>query len=148
MRVFLKALGCRLNEAELQLWGQQFLDAGHQLSAMEKADLLVLNSCAVTGEAARKSRQSIRRLHRENPTARLVVTGCYASLNESEAAAILGVDLVVDKNGVGRHCSQKVCPLLRPCMAHTSDVCPGEQSRGPHGSPSGEYSQRVIPAAP
>ena len=98
MRVFLKALGCRLNEAELQLWGQQFLDAGHQLSAMDKADLLVLNSCAVTGEAARKSRQLIRRLHRENPTARLVVTGCYASLNEPEAAAILGVDLVVDNS--------------------------------------------------
>ncbi len=98
MRVFLKSLGCRLNEAELQLWGQQFLDAGHQLSAMENADLLVLNSCAVTGEAARKSRQLIRRLHRENPTARLVVTGCYASLNESEAAAILGVDLVVDNS--------------------------------------------------
>jgi len=95
MRVFLRALGCRLNEAELQLWSQQLVDAGHQLSSMEKADLLILNSCAVTAEAARKSRQLIRRLHRENPTARLVVTGCYASLDESEAASILGVDLVV-----------------------------------------------------
>jgi len=95
MRVFLRALGCRLNEAELQLWGQQFIDAGHQLSSMEEADLLILNSCAVTGEAARKSRQTIRRLHRDNPTARLVVTGCYASLDSKEVESILGVDLVV-----------------------------------------------------
>ena len=96
MQVYLKTLGCRLNEAEIQTWSQQFIDAGHQLSSLVDADLLVLNSCAVTGEAARKSRQLIRRLHRENPNARLVVTGCYASLDQDEAAAILGVDLVVD----------------------------------------------------
>lgn len=96
MRIFLRALGCRLNEAELQIWSQQFIDAGHSLApSVEEADILVLNTCAVTGEAARKSRQLLRRLHRDNPTARLVVTGCYASLDESEAAAILGVDLVV-----------------------------------------------------
>jgi len=95
MRVFLRALGCRLNEAELQLWSQQFIDAGHQLASLKDAELLILNSCAVTSEAARKSRQSIRRLHRENPTARLVVTGCYASLDAAEIEAILGVDLVI-----------------------------------------------------
>ena len=97
MQVHLKALGCRLNEAELQDWGQQFLDAGHQISTeVEQADLILFNSCAVTGEAARKSRQSIRRLHRSNPKAKLVVTGCYASLEPEQVAEILGVDLVVD----------------------------------------------------
>ena len=98
MRVFLKSLGCRLNEAELQLWSQQLIDGGFQLSSMKDADLMILNSCAVTLEAARKSRQSIRRLHRENPTARLVVTGCYASLDSEEVESILGVDLVVSNN--------------------------------------------------
>jgi len=96
MKVFLRALGCRLNEAELQVWSQQFIDAGYQLAtSTENANLLVLNSCAVTGEAARKSRQILRRLHRENPTAKIVVTGCYASLDETEAASILGVDMVI-----------------------------------------------------
>ncbi len=96
MQVFLRALGCRLNEAELQTWGQQFIDGGFQLSTSAlDADLLVLNTCAVTAEAARKSKQILRRMHRDNPTARLVVTGCYASLDESEASEILGVDLVV-----------------------------------------------------
>jgi len=96
MDVYLRTLGCRLNEAELQTWSQQFIDRGYQISNnSEQANLLVLNTCAVTGEAARKSRQILRRMHRENTTAKLVVTGCYASLDESEAAGILGVDLVV-----------------------------------------------------
>ncbi len=95
MRVFLRALGCRLNEAELQLWSQQLLDSGHQLTSLKDAELLILNSCAVTGEAARKSRQLIRRLHRENPKAHMVVTGCYVSLEAKKVEAILGVDLVV-----------------------------------------------------
>ncbi len=98
MRVFLKFLGCRLNEAELQLWSQQLIEGGFQLSSMEDADLMILNSCAVTGEAARKSRQAIRRLHRENPMARLVVTGCYASIDSEEVESILGVDLVVSND--------------------------------------------------
>jgi threonylcarbamoyladenosine tRNA methylthiotransferase MtaB len=96
MFFYLRALGCRLNEAELQSWSQQLIDAGYQLTtSVEKADLLILNSCAVTGEAARKSRQTVRRLHRENPKARIVITGCYASLDETEASSILGVDLVI-----------------------------------------------------
>ena len=68
MQVFLKSLGCRLNEAELQTWSQQFLDNGFSLAtSVQDANLMVLNTCAVTGEAARKSRQLIRRHHRDNP---------------------------------------------------------------------------------
>lgn len=96
MRVHLSALGCRLNEAELEHWAQRFRAAGHGVVAeAEAADMLVLNTCAVTGAAARKSRQAIRRLHRCNPAARLVVSGCYATLEPARVAAELGVDLVV-----------------------------------------------------
>ncbi len=96
MRVNLKTLGCRLNEAELESWAQNFQQKGHQVvKAIDEADLIVLNTCAVTGEAVRKSRQSIRRIHRSNPTAKLVVSGCYASLKPEEVAESLGVDLVV-----------------------------------------------------
>ncbi len=97
MHVYLKAIGCRLNEAEIESWAAQFLQRGHRIaSTPQNADIMVFNSCAVTGEAARKSRQQVRRLHRENRTAKLVMTGCYATLEKTEAATRLGVDLVVD----------------------------------------------------
>lgn len=96
MQVFLTALGCRLNEAELQMWADDFRSQGISVTAeISDANLMVINTCAVTGEAARKSRQTIRKLHRQNPQAKLVVTGCYASLEKSQAQEILGVDLVV-----------------------------------------------------
>lgn len=96
MLVHLKTLGCRLNEAELETWAQAFQTAGHQITpAATAAQLVVINSCAVTGDAARKSRQLIRRVHRDNPQAKLIVSGCYATLNPDEAAEIMGVDLVV-----------------------------------------------------
>lgn len=96
MRVNLKTLGCRLNEAELESWARQFQAAGHHIVAESgNADVIVLNSCAVTEDAVRKSRQTLRRLHRENPNAKLVVSGCYASLHPEQAAQALGVDLLV-----------------------------------------------------
>ncbi|MCZ6723915.1 MAG: tRNA (N(6)-L-threonylcarbamoyladenosine(37)-C(2))-methylthiotransferase MtaB, partial [Gammaproteobacteria bacterium] len=77
MNINFQALGCRLNEAELETWASGFLQQGHQVTTdCEEADIVVFNSCAVTAEADRKSRQQISRLHRRNPGARLVVTGC------------------------------------------------------------------------
>ncbi|NVJ67381.1 MAG: tRNA (N(6)-L-threonylcarbamoyladenosine(37)-C(2))-methylthiotransferase MtaB [Gammaproteobacteria bacterium] len=99
MQVHLSSLGCRLNEAELQNWAQSFQTIGYSLvNQPDNADLMVLNTCAVTAEAARKSRQMVRKFHRSNPQARLVVTGCYASLEPQELEKIMGVDLVVDNS--------------------------------------------------
>jgi len=92
-----QALGCRLNEAELETWANQFMQRGHQVTTdAEEADVVVFNSCAVTAQADRKSRQQIGRLQRNNPNARLIVTGCHASLNPAAVKNYLGVDLVVD----------------------------------------------------
>jgi len=96
VKVFFQTLGCRLNEAELETWSSQFLSRGFRLAEdAGSADLLILNTCSVTGEADRKSRQQIRRLHRQNPESKLVVTGCYASLQAEQVKDELGVDLVV-----------------------------------------------------
>ena len=96
MKVALKSLGCRLNEAELERWAAGFRADGHELVGVaDVADLIVVNTCAVTREAAKKSRQLIRRAQRRNATAKLVVSGCYASLQPGEAAQLPGVDLVV-----------------------------------------------------
>ena len=92
MRVFLQALGCRLNEAELETWSRDCRARGFQLTTdAEQADLVVINTCAVTGESVRKSRQLIRRAQRANPQAKLVVSGCYTSLSPDDTAAELGL---------------------------------------------------------
>lgn len=95
MRVRLHTLGCRLNEAETEAWARQLQARGcPPARADEPADLLVVNTCAVTTEALRKSRQLLRRAQRANPHARLVVTGCAASLPETDLGAA-GIDLLV-----------------------------------------------------
>ena len=97
MLINFQALGCRLNEAEIETWAQDFMRHGHQVTTVtDEADVVVFNSCAVTAQADRKSRQQISRLHRANPGARLVVTGCHASLNKNAVREYLGVDLVID----------------------------------------------------
>ncbi len=96
MRIFLDFLGCRLNEAELERWRREFVAQGHRIVARpEDADVCILNTCAVTGEAGRQSRQAARRLHRRNPRAHIVFAGCDADMEPDRAAAIAGVDLVL-----------------------------------------------------
>lgn len=96
MRIHLSALGCRLNEAELEQWAGAFSAAGNEIASdPSDADVMVLNTCAVTKEAVRKSRQRVQRLTRANPEAKLVVSGCYSSLESPTALAELGIDLVV-----------------------------------------------------
>lgn len=103
MRIHLKTLGCRLNEAEMETWSRDFQALGHTMTNhADEADLLVVNTCAVTEEAVRKSRKLLTRNNRQNPDARLVVSGCYASLNPDETAEIEGVDLVVSNQDKGR----------------------------------------------
>jgi len=95
MRVRLETLGCRLNISEIESLARGFVAAGHRVVGPgEQADVCVLNTCTVTGVAARKSRQVARHLKRTNPSAVMVVTGCYAELEPNQVDA-LGVDMVV-----------------------------------------------------
>jgi threonylcarbamoyladenosine tRNA methylthiotransferase MtaB len=84
-----------LNISEIESLARGFIAAGHQVVGPgEQAELCVLNTCSVTGVAARKSRQLARHLKRTNPSAVMVVTGCYAELEPGQVDA-LGVDMVV-----------------------------------------------------
>lgn len=126
LRIRLQALGCRLNEAELEGWARDFQQAGHHVvGENEAADVLVLNTCAVTGEAVRKSRQLVRRLHRDNPAAKLVLSGCYATLQGEEAANLPGVDLVVDNAAKDRLAALTGEHLALPSMPALASE-PGE----------------------
>ena len=96
MNVFLTSLGCRLNDAEVESWARTFERGGHAVvAAPERANVVVVNTCAVTSQAARKSRKLVGALHRRNPEAHVVVTGCFAELEPATAAGLAGVDLVV-----------------------------------------------------
>ncbi|HYN79818.1 MAG TPA: MiaB/RimO family radical SAM methylthiotransferase [Lamprocystis sp. (in: g-proteobacteria)] len=102
-RVLLKAIGCRLNEAELEAWADSFRDRGFEIAGDDQsADLVVVNTCAVTQEAARKSRQWLRHAQRANPAARLVVSGCLVSLEAAALAREHGADLLVDNQDKDR----------------------------------------------
>ncbi len=81
-------LGCRLNAYETAAMQELAADAG-------LSDLVVVNTCAVTSEAVRKSRREIRRLQRENPTSKIVVTGCAAQIDPQSFAAMEGVSAVL-----------------------------------------------------
>lgn len=99
MKILFLTLGCKLNFAETSMLGKALRDAGHEtVQKDEPADVCVLNTCTVTDVADQKGRQSIRRIHREHPFAKLIVTGCYAQLHPESVADIEGVDYVVGAN--------------------------------------------------
>ena len=84
--------GCRLNSYESEVMRQKAEEAG--LSEIAGGAILV-NTCAVTGEAVRQARQAIRKARRENPSARIIVTGCAAQTEPANFGAMDEVDLVI-----------------------------------------------------
>lgn len=95
-------LGCKLNFAETSTIERMMQEAGIRTARRgEKADICIINSCAVTQEAEKKCRQAIHKLIRQHPGAYVIVTGCYAQLSPAKLAAEEGVDVVlgIDKKG-------------------------------------------------
>ncbi len=130
MRIYLDQIGCRLNYSENDTLATQLRAAGHQtVSRAEEAQVVVFNSCAVTAGAVRSNRQRIRQLHRANPAARIAVTGCWATLQPEQAAALPGVAMVAD-NGE----KELLATLLEPWSAELDD--PADVARmAPDGTP-------------
>ena len=88
----LQNFGCRVNQAEAFSWAEAFQRRGLRLEANPgRGDLVVVNTCTLTGRADRDVRRFIRKVCRENPTARLVVTGCLVERARQELEAIPGV---------------------------------------------------------
>lgn len=131
MRVRLETLGCRLNMSEMEQLARQLRAVGHEVTeADDPCDVCVLNTCAVTHLAERKSRQLIRRLQQMYPHALLVVTGCYAEL-EPERLQAMGVPLVVgnqQKEHLMEILTQRLdLPQVSP--AQSSTCCRGLRTR-------------------
>ena len=97
MKVKFYTLGCKVNTYETEAMEQQFMAYGYDLSE-SNADIYVINTCAVTNIAERKSRQMIRRAKEQNPKALIVVCGCYAQTSKEEIEKMLEVDIVIGVN--------------------------------------------------
>ena len=93
---FVQNFGCRATQADGAALERQFEDQGlTRATSPNQASVVVLNTCTVTSGADQDARAAIRRVRRQNPEARIVVTGCYAQRAPEEIAALPGVDLVV-----------------------------------------------------
>lgn len=89
-------LGCKVNQSDTASMEKLFREAGYEIvDFAEKADIYLINTCVVTNMGQRKSRQIINRAIRKNPTAFIVVSGCYPQTAAEEVKAIQGVDLII-----------------------------------------------------
>ena len=89
MKYLITTLGCKVNQFETQAMEDRLQQDGHlPITPGEHADAVIVNTCAVTAESGRKSRQMIRRLRDENPGAVVAVCGCYAQLSPEDSAEL------------------------------------------------------------
>ncbi len=132
--------GCRANQADGAVLEQQFTEGGFDAANdHQNADVVVLNSCTVTASADYGVRQAARRVRRENPSARILVTGCYAQRRPEELASLPGVEFVV-----GNSHKTEIVGLLSKQLSsadqNTQFVPLGalldDNDSTPHGAPS------------
>ena len=119
MKYIIYTLGCKVNQYETQAMETLLGEHGHTPAAEgETADAVIVNTCAVTAEAGRKSRQAINRLREENPGAVVAVSGCYSQLSP-DTAAKLGADVIF---GTGDRV-KLVDAIERACAGGASERC-------------------------
>lgn len=97
MRTFsIQTLGCKVNAYESEYYRQCLIEAGYEESeSYEDCDLVVINTCTVTNQASFKSRQRIHQAKKHNPTAKLVVVGCYVQSDHAELSEKYDIDLLI-----------------------------------------------------
>jgi threonylcarbamoyladenosine tRNA methylthiotransferase MtaB len=107
--IYAHTFGCKVNQYETQLIVDSFIKKGHRpVKELNKADILLINSCTVTAEADRQCRQLIRQALRKNPDIRVLATGCYAIaspqdiLNISPSVIILNKESILNGGAINR----------------------------------------------
>lgn len=102
MKYSIVTFGCRVNQADSLRIEEELRARGGTVAAAAEADFVVVNTCSVTATADQGARQTIRRIARDNPTSRIVVTGCYATRCEDDLAALPNVVKVIRNDGKDR----------------------------------------------
>jgi len=109
--------GCRATDADAAALRAELLESGFQIVGEHaRADVVVLNTCTVTAAADSQTREAVRKIHRANPAARIVVTGCYAQRAPEELAALEGVAWVIG-NSHQTQIPAVLCDSLSPSAA-------------------------------
>ena len=134
--------GCRAARADGEAMASHLRAAGLDEAAPRQADLVIVNTCSVTAEADRAARAFIRRAHRQNPSARIVVTGCYAQRAPQELVAIDGVSAVVGNSHkalapkIALDLLQTAVPGTEatPAFVQIATATPAQGNSGPHSS--------------
>lgn len=122
--------GCRATDADAAALRRDFLASGLALvDEHARADVVVLNTCTVTASADAQARDAVRKIHRANPGARVVITGCYAQRAPEEIARLEGVDFVVG-NSHQTEIARLVCASLDSQAAPNSGIRPPSSSEG------------------
>ncbi len=98
MKYSVVTFGCRVNQADSLGFEEQLRADGATAAPVSEADLIIVNTCSVTASADQGARQTIRRVARDNPHARIVVTGCYATRRPDELAALPNVARVISND--------------------------------------------------
>lgn len=133
-RFAIVTFGCRVNQADSLRIEEDLRVRGGQEAPSAEADLVVINTCSVTATADQGARQTIRRIARENPSARIVATGCYATRCGDEIAALPNVVRVV-RNDEKSDFIAHVGPAFSPGDVHVGrDFSPADTD-GPCGRP-------------
>lgn len=129
--VALLTQGCKVNQYESEAIAEGFERAGFALgSADDACDVYVINTCTVTAESDRKAGQLARRVHAKNPSAPILVTGCFAQADPNALAAIEGVCYVcgnTDKMSVVK----KAIELLEKSAQKAPEICVGDVNTAP-----------------
>jgi threonylcarbamoyladenosine tRNA methylthiotransferase MtaB len=125
MKYSIITFGCRVNQADSLGFEEALLAEGASPAPAEDADLVVVNTCSVTASADQGARQTIRRVARANPAARIVVTGCYGTRCPEEVSALPNVLRVIPNDDKPR-----LVPLLVAGGEFTFQKCDGD---GPCG---------------
>ncbi len=98
MKYAMITFGCRVNQADSLGFEEELRACGAVATSPDAADLVVVNTCSVTATSDQGARQTIRRVARDNPSARIVVTGCYATRSPQEVAALPNVMRVISND--------------------------------------------------
>lgn len=144
-----KNFGCRATQADGAALEADFAARGLSASSPDDADLVVVNTCTVTSEADRDARKTIRRIHLSNPSAKILVTGCYAQRSPEELSALAGVEWVV-----GNSHKTRIGDIAAPAP-NLTQIAGASATVDYHGTLSAEsifvsdiYAQRELLTAP
>ena len=100
MTFYFYTLGCKVNQYESQAMRETLLKNGFLPSDNSNADIIIVNSCTVTAESDRKTRQAVRRFRKNNPDAIIVVTGCMTQASPESARSLGSADIIIGNKNI------------------------------------------------